>query len=63
MEKFTMLTDAEMEIISGGKYYGNGVSCDDNGCTVDWGKAWNCGVNRWAAAAATGGKGGDIGNC
>ena len=54
----------ELENCTGGKskYYGNGVSCDDDGCTVDWGKAWQCGVDRWGAAVATGGKA-TIGNC
>ncbi|WP_026888094.1 leucocin A/sakacin P family class II bacteriocin [Clostridium beijerinckii] len=62
MEKFTELTDKEMEMVSGGTYYGNGVSCDDKKCTVDWGKAWSCGADRWGGEVASGGKA-PVGNC
>lgn len=62
MEKFTELTDEEMNTTSGGTYYGNGLYCDSNGCSVDWGKAWGCIANRAAGAYATGGQA-TIGNC
>lgn len=42
MENLTTLTDTQMKVISGGTYYGNGVSCDDNSCSVDWNKAATC---------------------
>lgn len=29
----------ETKNIVGGTYYGNGVSCNKKGCSVDWGKA------------------------
>lgn len=41
----TTLTDTEMKGISRGTYYGNGVSCDDNGCFADWIKAATCIAN------------------
>ncbi|WP_251861366.1 leucocin A/sakacin P family class II bacteriocin [Clostridium sp. Marseille-Q2269] len=59
MEQINLI---QLKEVNGGTYYGNGVSCDKNGCTVDRSKAWYCGVNRWGAAVATGGKA-TIGNC
>lgn len=37
MEKLNL---NELESINGGKYYGNGLYCDDKyGCRVDWSQA------------------------
>lgn len=62
MDKFIELTDTEINTVSGGTYYGNGVSCDSKNCYVDWGKAWECGVNRWAGSVGSLGRT-TIGNC
>ncbi|TLQ04438.1 bacteriocin [Pediococcus stilesii] len=48
MVKVKELNDKELKNVVGGKYYGNGVSCNKKGCTVNWGQAWTCGVNRFA---------------
>ncbi|MFI3684010.1 leucocin A/sakacin P family class II bacteriocin [Vagococcus fluvialis] len=48
MKKMTELNIQEMTKIVGGKYYGNGVTCTKKGCSVNWGQAWTCGVNRVA---------------
>ena len=42
------LTKKELLVISGGKYYGNGVYCTKKGCHVNWGQTWTCGVERLA---------------
>ncbi len=49
------LTSKEMAQVVGGKYYGNGVSCNKKGCSVDWGKAIGIIGNNSAANLATGG--------
>nr|CCA94748.1 Ent35-MccV [synthetic construct] len=41
-----------------GKYYGNGVSCNKKGCSVDWGRAIGIIGNNSAANLATGGAAG-----
>ncbi|MCM1598843.1 leucocin A/sakacin P family class II bacteriocin [Latilactobacillus sakei] len=48
MKNAKSLTIQEMKSITGGKYYGNGVSCNSHGCSVNWGQAWTCGVNHLA---------------
>ncbi|HFC9129534.1 leucocin A/sakacin P family class II bacteriocin [Enterococcus faecium] len=55
MEKLTV---KEMSQVVGGKYYGNGVSCNKKGCSVDWGKAIGIIGNNAAANLTTGGKAG-----
>ncbi|MBO1086040.1 MULTISPECIES: leucocin A/sakacin P family class II bacteriocin [Enterococcus] len=47
-----------MSQVVGGKYYGNGVSCNKKGCSVDWGKAIGIIGNNSAANLATGGAAG-----
>lgn len=47
MKKFKELSVKEMQQVQGGathsgKYYGNGVYCTKNKCTVDWAKAGTC---------------------
>ncbi|WP_282802078.1 leucocin A/sakacin P family class II bacteriocin [Secundilactobacillus kimchicus] len=38
-----------LAVITGGKYYGNGVTCTKkHGCSVNWGQAMSCGVSRFA---------------
>ncbi|WP_416354199.1 leucocin A/sakacin P family class II bacteriocin [Agrilactobacillus fermenti] len=48
MNNEKLLTKKELLSITGGKYYGNGVSCNSHKCTVNWGQSWTCGVNRFA---------------
>lgn len=71
MDKFKIITNAELTTITGGKkkssggayhYYGNGVSCNRQKCRVDWSRSWYCIANRAAGAYATGGKA-TIGSC
>lgn len=52
------LTAKEMSQVVGGKYYGNGVSCNKKGCSVNWGKAIGIIGNNSAANLATGGAAG-----
>lgn len=40
MKKFKELNIKELQQISGRKYYGNGVYCDDKTYSVDWSQAW-----------------------
>lgn len=47
-----------MKGIIGGKYYGNGLSCNKNGCSVDWSKAISITENNAVANWATGGAAG-----
>ncbi|QCX26001.1 bacteriocin [Companilactobacillus futsaii] len=42
-----VIDENSLSLISGGKYYGNGVSCGKHTCKVNWGQAWNESVNRW----------------
>ncbi|MEG0286711.1 MAG: leucocin A/sakacin P family class II bacteriocin [Vagococcus sp.] len=58
MSKVKQLTATEIQSINGGKYYGNGVTCDKKGCRVDWGKAIGIIGNNAAANWATGGAAG-----
>lgn len=40
MNNLRELNLEELESINGGRYYGNGVYCDEeHGCRVDWGTA------------------------
>ncbi|MFT8458907.1 MAG: leucocin A/sakacin P family class II bacteriocin [Liquorilactobacillus ghanensis] len=49
MKKEIALSEKELLKITGGKYYGNGVSCTKkHGCKVNWGQAFTCSVNRFA---------------
>lgn len=49
MENKKKLTKADLSKVTGGsRYYGNGVTCGKHKCTVNWGQAWTCGVNRLA---------------
>ncbi|HBL3396294.1 TPA: class II bacteriocin [Enterococcus faecium] len=55
MKHLKILSIKETQLIYGGtthsgKYYGNGVYCTKNKCTVDWAKATTCiagMVYRW----------------
>lgn len=58
MQNVKELSTKEMEKISGGKYYGNGLSCGKHTCSVDWGKAIGVIGNNAAANWATGGAAG-----
>ncbi|HAP9493328.1 TPA: enterocin, partial [Enterococcus faecium] len=47
MKHLKILSIKETQLIYGGtthsgKYYGNGVYCTKNKCTVDWAKATTC---------------------
>lgn len=42
----------------GSMYYGNGLSCNKSGCSVDWGKAISIIGNNAAANLTTGGAAG-----
>jgi len=53
MNNQKVISDKELKTIIGGKYYGNGVSCNKKGCTVNWGAATSCGITHFA----TGGHG------
>lgn len=55
MKTVKELSVKEMQLTTGGKYYGNGVSCNKNGCTVDWSKAIGIIGNNAAANLTTGG--------
>jgi len=46
MLKGKKISEAALKAITGGKYYGNGVTCTKKGCSVNWGQAFSCGVNR-----------------
>ena len=35
MKNVKELSVKEMQLTKGGKYYGNGLSCNKKGCTVD----------------------------
>lgn len=48
MKNLKKMSDTELKEIIGGKYYGNGVSCNKKGCTVNWGAAASCSVSRLA---------------
>lgn len=49
MENKKKLTKADLAKVTGGsRYYGNGVTCGKHKCTVNWGQALTCGVNRLA---------------
>ncbi|MBP2098080.1 leucocin A/sakacin P family class II bacteriocin [Enterococcus rivorum] len=58
MEKMQKLDLQKMKDIVGGTYYGNGVSCNKKGCSVDWGKAISNIGNNAAANWYTGGAAG-----
>ncbi|MBC9789560.1 leucocin A/sakacin P family class II bacteriocin [Carnobacterium maltaromaticum] len=58
MKNVKELSVKEMQLIKGGKYYGNGLSCNKKGCTVDWGTAIGIIGNNAAANWATGGAAG-----
>jgi hypothetical protein len=58
MTRSKKLNLREMKNVVGGTYYGNGVSCNKKGCSVDWGKAISIIGNNSAANLATGGAAG-----
>ncbi|EUJ18023.1 leucocin A/sakacin P family class II bacteriocin [Listeria aquatica] len=58
MKNMTRLDSTEMAKTIGGKYYGNGVSCNKKKCSVDWGKTIGIIGNNSAANLATGGAAG-----
>ncbi|MEO1768910.1 leucocin A/sakacin P family class II bacteriocin [Candidatus Enterococcus ferrettii] len=58
MQNVKELSVKELRKITGGKYYGNGLSCGKHSCSVDWGKAIGIIGNNAAANWATGGAAG-----
>lgn len=54
MQNVKELSVKEMQLTKGGKYYGNGVSCEKHSCSVNWGQAWNESLNRWGNSIAGG---------
>jgi hypothetical protein len=60
MQKFTELSLDEMEKVSGGKYYGNGLYVNSNtgAIYVDWSQTFNTIANNSFANLATGGAAG-----
>lgn len=48
------LSKKESKKVIGGTYYGNGVNCGKNTCTVNWGQAWNESLNRFGNSLVSG---------
>ena len=47
VNKKKVIDENSLSLISGGKYYGNGVSCGKHTCKVNWGQALTEGTKRW----------------
>lgn len=58
MKNIKKLDLQDMKDVVGGTYYGNGLSCNKSGCSVDWGKAISIIGNNAAANLTTGGAAG-----
>ncbi|MCT4398389.1 bacteriocin [Pediococcus ethanolidurans] len=46
----------------GQNYYGDGIFCTKHGCSINWNKAFYCGVNRVVGVYGTSGQA-TIGSC
>ncbi|WP_125709979.1 leucocin A/sakacin P family class II bacteriocin [Lacticaseibacillus porcinae] len=62
MKNTNKLNTQELKKINGGKYYGNGRSCNKHGCKVVWGKAIGIIGNNAAVNLHSGGNAGWNGN-
>lgn len=54
MKNVKELNVTDLQKINGGTYYGNGVTCGKHTCSVNWGQAWNEGVNRFGNSVVSG---------